>query len=621
MPINQIALQQKIRSTIFETVTENVDYDMGELLTDLSCLIKLSLKATLSAIYTYNKWQHVFTLHPATRDETENLYPEISLTAISELHTKPNWEHAFLTDDGRASLSSYLIPIKKTSSVPGYLFLAFEEKDRSSGLEEELSSIIADLYALLNRYKNIDYAKNKAIKYEFLYKAISNLHSSMESKTILQEVIAIIKEGYPSFRCFFYLIRDFPGFGELPAKELSYDEDPDHQVSLRTLLKEEVQFEEDFQSKQSSIYIPLKGKQGVYGVLQITASNAIVFPQEEVEFLTTLVYTAGNAIENAELYQQSRKMISDLQLINETSHSLNSNLRLTETTAFMKKQLIDTFKAEEVGFVNKEEGAEDIQILEGSSRFFHTEKGKELMRLLYNKIIDLKEALFYGEMTEELSHTQSDYQSIIAVPMIQSNQIKGMIVLLHKEKNFFPFQSFELIQSLVRHSTLAFANSLLREKLEISVVTDYLSGLYTRKYLDEQIEKDMQNGQRGAFLLLDIDDFKKINDTLGHKVGDEIIIQVADLIMDSIGSEDTAARWGGEELAVYMPGATMEEGFDTAQKLVKHIESSTTPKVTVSIGVSGWKKKLEDNPAGIFQRADEALYKAKKSGKNRVEKV
>ena len=90
---------------------------------------------------------------------------------------------------------------------------------------------------------------------------------------------------------------------------------------------------------ESALYAPLKGKQGVYGVLQVISPNTYVFPWHEVEFITLLGNTAGSAVENAQLYQQSKQLISDLQLINETSHRLNSNLRLSEMMDYMQMQI------------------------------------------------------------------------------------------------------------------------------------------------------------------------------------------------------------------------------------------------------------------------------------------
>src|SRR5690606_1509002 len=108
---------------------------------------------------------------------------------------------------------------------------------------------------------------------------------------------------------------------------------------------------------------PLKGRQGVYGVLQINAHYGLKFPKSEIQFIELLANTAGHAFENAQLYQQSKQLIADLQLINETSHKLNSNLRLKDTMTFMSSQITKSFGAKEVGFFLQSE--DQIEVLPG----------------------------------------------------------------------------------------------------------------------------------------------------------------------------------------------------------------------------------------------------------------
>src|SRR5699024_11567597 len=127
------------------------------------------------------------------------------------------------------------------------------------------------------------------------------------------------------------------------------------------------------------------------------------------------------------------------------------------------------------------------------------------------------------------------------------------ITVLHERKTYFTCESFKLGQSLIHHATLALVNAVLREKLEKAVITDYLTGLYSRKYLDKMFNKHMKKDKQGTLILFDIDDFKKINDKYGHNIGDEVIIAVAKIIKNSISDQDIAARWGGEEFAIYLP--------------------------------------------------------------------
>ncbi|MFB4163043.1 GGDEF domain-containing protein [Alteribacillus sp. JSM 102045] len=145
----------------------------------------------------------------------------------------------------------------------------------------------------------------------------------------------------------------------------------------------------------------------------------------------------------------------------------------------------------------------------------------------------------------------------MAVPMVQSREIKGIVIVLVKE---FTFHQFKLLQSLVHHSTLAFLNAMLHEQLETMVITDHLTKLHSRHYLDECILRALTQEKEGTFLLFDIDKFKKVNDTFGHQTGDQIIIQVGSIIQQNIRKNDIAARWGGEELAVYLPQTAASAG-------------------------------------------------------------
>ena len=206
----------------------------------------------------------------------------------------------------------------------------------------------------------------------------------------------------------------------------------------------------------------------------------------------------------------------------------------------------------------------------------------------------------------------------MAVPIIQNNSLRGFSIVMHQNPNFFSLEEFNLLQALLFHSSLALMNSLLQEELEHMVKTDHLTKLHSRNYLDESIQYSMKDDNEGTFMLIDIDNFKEINDIFGHQVGDEVLIQVAKLIKKNIRGNDVGARWGGEELAIYLPKVSMEEGLVIAERLVKTVAECTFPKITVSCGVSYWNKDSQDTYNYLFKRADEALYLAKGTGKNKV---
>jgi len=150
-------------------------------------------------------------------------------------------------------------------------------------------------------------------------------------------------------------------------------------------------------------------------------------------------------------------------------------------------------------------------------------------------------------------------------------------------------------------------------------ITDHLTGLYVRRYLDEQIEHLFRKDFCGALLLIDVDDFKRINDTYGHQVGDRVLIQISRIIRASVRDTDIPVRWGGEELAVYFPQVRLDAAVRIAERIRKTVETETWPKVTISCGVAEWSwESGQSSLDTLFQRADTALYRAKGSGKNKT---
>jgi diguanylate cyclase (GGDEF)-like protein len=164
------------------------------------------------------------------------------------------------------------------------------------------------------------------------------------------------------------------------------------------------------------------------------------------------------------------------------------------------------------------------------------------------------------------------------------------------------------------------------QRLLIESMTDPLTGLLNRRYFNEQTQKEVARSRRHnlrfSVLMLDIDHFKRINDTYGHPVGDLAIKALADICNKALRPQDILARYGGEEFVLALPHTEAEGAAVVAERIrqtVEQIELITEAgpvRFTVSIGISTYMKDLPLEQ--IVGRADEALYKAKQSGRNRV---
>lgn len=146
---------------------------------------------------------------------------------------------------------------------------------------------------------------------------------------------------------------------------------------------------------------------------------------------------------------------------------------------------------------------------------------------------------------------------------------------------------------------------------------------------DIEIDRALRSGQTMCFIMLDIDNFKNINDTLGHDAGDEVLIHLTKIISGRIRKTDYFARWGGEEFSILLPYTNVAEGMTLSETLrsavEKHLYECLTlsqkelisHKITCSFGLSAYQEN--DTKETLLKRADEALYTAKRNGKNRVE--
>ncbi len=168
-----------------------------------------------------------------------------------------------------------------------------------------------------------------------------------------------------------------------------------------------------------------------------------------------------------------------------------------------------------------------------------------------------------------------------------------------------------------------FVRSHYEKELKKIVYTDYLTGIYNRKKGEEVLEFEILRAKRFyhplSIIMFDIDNFKKINDTYGHDVGDYVLITIAKLVKNSIRRIDTFVRWGGEEFLIILPETDINGAKTTAEVIkmkIENYEFETVEKVTASFGLS--ELHPEDSLFSLIKRADEALYIAKKSGKNKI---
>jgi diguanylate cyclase (GGDEF)-like protein len=618
LAIDQI--QSKLKERFYFILVNKSYLTLDAFLSDFLTDLKYILKSGYISLYRYNPYtEQFYRFSDGIKEDFSK--QSISLSEFNgiiesnrdglifgdALNVSPNMKH-----------SSFIIPIKEETEYTEFLWLTFDTDQDIRFLSLLLQKTESELNTFFRAMKKKIYFAQRENQYEQLFQLNQKIRITMSKEEVLEETVQILYSIYPKFEYHLIFIENEIQSNHLPIKGLGYDEVC--QASTNAYINGELQFGE-FTDKEISLYLPLKGKQGVYGILEVIIPHHTFITKEDMHFLTKIVNTAGFALENVSLYEQSNRLINNLQLINKSSQEFNNNMKLSDTHAYLFSLIENSFQANEIGFILFDNDYSHFKVLEESSSYFKHEEGKKFVRFLSKKLLEESDySLFIGDFSDKYDNHHLPFHSVMAVPMLHEERVLGFVIVLKREEYAFSLDTFKLLKSLVQHSTLTVVNALLKEELEYLVRTDYLTKLYSRKYLDEMLQKHLDNGTKGSFILIDIDNFKAINDRFGHEVGDKIILQVADIIRENIRSNDIAARWGGEELAIFLPNTSITASIQIAERLVERVAQNTNPKVTISCGISYWDENMPDQTTNIFFRADKALYRAKAKGKNQVVK-
>lgn len=495
----------------------------------------------------------------------------------------------------------------------GLIIMESSEKWIEFSKTTQLDIFLTTITKLVKTIRKSVYLTQQESQFRNLFNVTKMFNSTLDIGQILEGTLNSIENAFPKFKSILILSNDQDRKTSAPYKLFDYT--TERNTTVEAYVSGEITTELAQDLGVRLLNIPIVGKQGIYGILQMSTPLDYLFSIRQKEFAVLLARAAGNALENAKLYIQSHRLVSDLQLINETSHKLNMNLSLDEMVVFLRNQLMKFFHPEHVGFVFIEN--DEYKISPASTDVFHTMEGHLYIQYVTNHFKSEKDSLFIADFNR-LIESKYEYRSLVAIPLKEQNNITGFSIILHKEPYFFSFDNYKLMQSLIQHSSLAISNSTLRYKLQKMVDRDHLTNLFARNYLDRFVEDAMESDDQGVFVLIDIDNFKRINDTHGHQIGDEILKQIARVIQGMIKNKGVSARWGGEELALYLSHMSLEQGVEMSRQLLSAIPQKTNPSVTVSIGISHWSRSDNLSFNNLFHNADTVLYEAKNNGKNQL---
>lgn len=496
-------------------------------------------------------------------------------------------------------------------------FLAAALHFRSCFYSKFEHKFIEDILGMRNR--NDHEGRRRSI----LFQIVKRMHDKIDVEGVLDEVFDSIAYFFPYMDITLYMSQDRHSRNPQVKPLLLHERDDD--VCVRAFMKGQMTVNEPVgtQNEVTEIGIPLRGKQGVYGVFHMTLpSGSDHMKKVDVELIAMMADTAGTAFENAKLLEQSNVLIHELRLINELVQRLNQSLKLNEVFEFAMQELLKMFMADFCCIV---------QLDQQESCYTVTSSNVELLRQhsyprddgLAGLVCKTGEPVIVSDYREGKISSQfmdlTGSLSLMAVPMKNNGTSRGVILLSSKLPNFFSYDNYKMLQMLAPHIGLAVTNAMLHAEVGRLANMDMLTGLYARHYVDQFIQQHQKKDFCGSLILVDIDQFKKVNDTYGHQTGDEILKSVSAIVRTETREEDVCARWGGEELAIYLPQLGVQQALQYAEKIRYCVQQETEPRVTVSCGIAEWNWLDEHiSIESLFYRADMALYEAKNEGRNRT---
>lgn len=390
----------------------------------------------------------------------------------------------------------------------------------------------------------------------------------------------------------------------------------------------------------SHLFVPVVSGYRTVGVLSIQSYERCYYKKTQLELLKDLSSHCAGALERIWAQEALSEFSGRLNILHSALTAINVNLELERVCQVVYETVTQVMPCDDFvidGYEVEKNEIVPIYAVEYPNRRVFTNRyvadhglAGEIVRankpLMFNTVgeIDSSNIQFelYGSAVEA-----DPTQSIIAVPMVLHGDIYGMISAQSYQEAAYDHDDLYLLEVLASHAAVAIENARLFDSIQRLADTDPLSGLLNRRRFFELAEVEFFRAETSnipvSVIMLDVDDFKQYNDRHGHKVGDQVLVQIAETCRASLRADDIIGRLGGEEFAVVMPNTKLVDALDVAERLRKAVQETDISKlsnalsITVSVGVAEYNLFCKTFDV-LLDHADKAMYVSKNSGRNQV---
>ncbi|MBM3269658.1 MAG: diguanylate cyclase [Candidatus Sericytochromatia bacterium] len=397
------------------------------------------------------------------------------------------------------------------------------------------------------------------------------------------------------------------------------------------------------------ICVPLKIRDAVVGAVYVDRQTINdEFSESDLDLVLSLAALASNAIENANLHGEWTDKSRKLAMLNDLARTITTTLVMDEVLDLVVQMTLEVTKAER-GFLLLWE-AERLACKSAMDKNGARLGDQTISMSICQTVLETSQPVCVTNAMgdEQLQLKQSimlmSLKTIMAVPLLAKGTLLGVLYVDSQAiVNTFTGRDLELLEAIASHAAVAIENAQLYQQLtkraqelqrtvqlyeeaNMRAATDVLTGLYNRRYFQEELARDFAAARRHrrdlSVLMVDIDHFKSFNDTYGHHVGDAVLVAVSQVLMGAVRLADAVARYGGEEFIINLPDTDLKGAIVVAERIRKGVqelkfEEGIRP-ITVSVGVASIQAQ-DERIAELIERADQALFSAKAKGRDRVE--
>ena len=381
-------------------------------------------------------------------------------------------------------------------------------------------------------------------------------------------------------------------------------------------------------STKSELAVPLIVRNEVVGVLDCQSDEEDFFDADTIDLLTLFSTQASIALQNAKLYSAEQRKSAQLEAINAIARQTTAVLDIDQLLQKACHFMLHSFAVDQVAMLLLEDGQLVLRAQEGKLTPRMTVGGSLSPGTgLCARAISSGKPVMENDVGRVAGYVPGfeETRSELCLPLVSLGETLGVLTVESAHANAFTAADVQPLESVADICAAAIQNARYFEKVKQMAYLDGLTGIFNRRYFETRVAEEIERAQRYqnelSVIMIDVDNFKKLNDEFGHLLGDETLRQVSSILAQNLRKVDIACRYGGEEFVILAPQTSGEHAQGVAEKLRKMVEGWSFPgvprPVTITAGVSSYPAngKTRDE---LVKAADDALYRAKQDGRNRV---